>query len=82
VGLLSSHNKFFVDKTGVACYLKNISPSLVFVNTIIHEAWIGKKPFLAHLKFSFDDYIHVPRVIEIQESRNQTNWHTQSRKGR
>ena len=46
----------------IACYLVNISPSLVLEDKNPHELWIGKKPSLSHLRvFGCDAYVHVPK---------------------
>jgi hypothetical protein len=48
-----------------ACYLVNRSPSQTLVDKTLHEAWIGKKPSLKHLRFfGCDAYVHVPKENE------------------
>ena len=45
-----------------ACYLVNISPSLVLEDKTPHQVWTGKKPSLSHLRvFGCDAYVHVPK---------------------
>jgi len=52
----------WTEEMGHACSLIIQSPSSSLANTISHEAWTGKKPFLKHLILvGFDVYVHVPK---------------------
>jgi hypothetical protein len=54
--------ELWVEAVGTACYLVNLSPSLVLDDKTPHEVWSGKKPSLQHLRvFGCDAYVHVPK---------------------
>ena len=54
--------EFWAEALETACYLINISPSLVLEDKTPHELWIGKKPSLSHIRvFGSDAYVHVPK---------------------
>jgi hypothetical protein len=54
--------EFWAEAVDTTCYLVNRSPSLVLVEKTMHEAWIGKKKSLEHLRvFVCDAYVHIPK---------------------
>ena len=53
--------EFSAEAMGTACSLVNRSPSLALDDKNPQEVWIGKEPYLTHLKvFGCDSYVHVP----------------------
>jgi hypothetical protein len=54
--------EFWVEAVGIAYYLVNRSPSSMLDDKTPHEVWIGKKPYLTHLRvFGCDAYVHIPK---------------------
>lgn len=46
----------------IACYMINRSPSSSLDDKTPQEAWIGKKPYLGHIRvFGCEAYMHVPK---------------------
>ena len=54
--------ELWAEVVGIACYLVNISTSLVLDDKSSQDIWTGKKPSLIHLKvFGCETYVHVPK---------------------
>jgi hypothetical protein len=53
---------FWVEVVSIACYLINISPTLVPINKTPVEVWKRKNPSHQHLHvFCCEAYAHVPK---------------------
>eukprot|EP00253_Pinus_taeda_P016539 PITA_16539 len=54
--------EIWAEAVETTCYLVNKSPSSMLKDKTPQEVWIGKKPFLSHLRvFRCDAYVHVPK---------------------
>ena len=64
-------HEFWAEAMGTTCYLVNQSPSSTLDDKTPHEVWIGKKPFLTHLRvFGCDAYVHVPKDNKSKLDKN------------
>ena len=56
-----SHD-YWAEAIDTTCYVVIISSTSTLFNKTPYEAWVGKKPSLAHLRvFGCDVFVHIPK---------------------